>query len=125
MTDNYNYAIASGTGRKLQITPKSGEAFNPGNLYRISPAGIETTGHRLKCAGVPGSPEAVYVYDSAYNWFDNYYHFAVYFGGFDLNESGEVDSDDVELWWIAPVDFNEDGGADLDDLDLLEAEAQL
>lgn len=122
VTANYDYAIASGTGRKLQITPKSGQAFHSGSLYRISPAGASST-NRLRCSGVTGSPEAVYVYDATQDFFDNYYHFAVYFSGFDLNQSGDVDSDDVMLWLLAPVDLDEDDDADLDDLELLQTEA--
>lgn len=122
VSDNFDYAIASGTGRKLQITPKSGHAFNSGSLYRISPAGASST-NRLKCAGVTGSPDAVYVYDATHAFFDNYYHFAVYFSGFDPNQSGEVDGVDVVLWLLAPVDLDQDDDADVDDLDLLESEA--
>ncbi|MCL4221290.1 MAG: hypothetical protein KJZ65_07960 [Phycisphaerales bacterium] len=107
------------SGRVITITGDE-RTFTTGKAYQIIPDG-------LVCAGIPGTPDVVYIS----NWFGawdedndefcdglpetNGYGFVIP-SKFDLNLSLELETGDVDTWLTEPVDLDDDDDADVLDL---------
>ncbi|KAA0214334.1 MAG: hypothetical protein DYG94_07545 [Leptolyngbya sp. PLA3] len=107
------------SGRVITITGDE-RTFTTGKAYQIIPGG-------LVCAGIPGTPDVVYIS----NWFGawdedndefcdglpetNGYGFLIP-SKFDLNLSLELETGDVDAWLTEPVDLDDDDDADVLDL---------
>ncbi|MBX3361111.1 MAG: hypothetical protein KF912_11795 [Phycisphaeraceae bacterium] len=100
VTNDYTYAVQSNK-RVLRITPKEGESFGPGHMYRVKPVS-----GNLQC-DIAATVNVEYDAPSAYAWFDDYYRFKI-FHSFDLSMNGFVGYEDVEMWNNEPSDVNLD-----------------
>jgi hypothetical protein len=108
VTADYTYAIQSNK-RVLRISPKQGESFSPGNIYRVKPVnGV------LQC-DIATSANVLYDSPSDKAWFENYYRFKI-FKSFDLSMNGYIGYEDVNLWNEDPCDVNFDDKIDSKDL---------